>query len=252
MGAMYPILGRLPHILVYSYTVVWGVTILLTVGFTLWHSDKQPQLNGWFDGLLCMLAGALVGGRVGFIWANQNYFAEHPYEIPTIFAGGLLYHGALAGGMLCFWLWTRLTKRPFYPYAILLTPALLVAHTAGWLACLLEGCAYGRATFLSWYTADLPDSFGVYAIRYPTQLMGIMLCTLLTIIILRWVPPTGRRFWLALAGLNFIHGLIALWRGDTLPLLWGIRSDLLFAAFVCVVALIFALLLPHYQRITSL
>lgn len=245
---MYPILGRLPNILVYSYTVVWGVTILLAAGLMVWQSRKQPQLNGWFDGLLAILVGAIIGGRVGFIWANQSYFVEHPHEITEIFAGGLLYHGALGGGLLCFWLWTYLTKRPFARYATLLTPALLVAHTAGWLACLLEGCAYGRATFLNWYTADLPDSYGVYAIRYPTQFMGMMLCLLLTIAILRWGPANGRRFWLALAGLNVIHGLITFWRGDTMPLIGSIRSDLFLAAVVSVFALAMTFLTPRPQN----
>ena len=37
---------------------------------------------------------------------------------------------------------------------------------------LSEGCAYGRETTLGWLAADLPDSFGVYAVRYRRSFWG--------------------------------------------------------------------------------
>lgn len=228
--AMYPIIGRLPNILVYSYTVVWGATLLLTAALTYWQSQHRPNTKYWYDGFLWAIGGALLGGRGAFIWLNHSYFAENPARIWQIFSGGFFYHGALAGGLLLFWLWCLFAKRPFYPYATLLTPAVLWAHSAGWLACLLEGCAYGRPTFLTWYTADLPDSYGVYAVRYPTQLAGILLSLLAAVAILRLCPADGRRFWLALAVLNAIYGAITLWRGDSLPVWAEVRLDTLLAA----------------------
>lgn len=244
---MYPILGRLPNILVYSYTVVWAAALLLTAGWLIWRTRQQPSIGRWLDPFLAATVGGLLGGRLTFIWLNQPYFTQQPEEIWAAYNGGFTYHGALLGGLLFCALWCWLTKHSFTRYITLIAPAVPLLHAAGWLACLLEGCAYGATTFISWYAADLPDSFGVYAVRYQTQLAGILLSLLVLPLLDRLFPADGRRFWLTLALLNLIHAAISLFRADEILLISTLRLDLLLAILTTLLTLIITLISTTFK-----
>lgn len=217
---MYPILARFRWGFLYSYTAVWVITLLLALGQTAWL-NRQPhfQLPRWLDAVLAAVAGALLGGRLGFVLANLAYFQVHPDEAWQVWRGGYEFGGALLGAGLGFalWAWWLKPTRPWMSYADLLSPALALCYAGGWLACGLEGCGYGQTAFLGWATADLPDSFGVYAVRYPTQWWGLGAGLLLWLgsswLALRAMRP-GFLFWLTLLLLNVLHCLITLWRGD--------------------------------------
>lgn len=224
---MYPILARFSWGFLYSYTAVWGVAMLLALGQTAWLT-KRPhfRLKGWLDGALVAILGGLLGGRLGFLLANHAYFQLHPAEAWQVWNGGFNGVGVMWGAFVLFGLWGRLVKgqetRPWTDYADLFTPALALCYAAGWLACGLEGCGYGQETFLAWYTADLPDRFGVYAVRYPTQWWGMGAGVLLWLIS-SWGAyqprfahrPSGFRFWLTVLVLNVLHLFIMPWLAET-------------------------------------
>ncbi len=177
------------------------------------------------DGALVAGGGALVGGRAVFVWLNAAYFAENPVEAWQLGLGGLNYHGALVGGLAALWLWARLSRRPFWPYAGLMTPGLALLVAFGWAACAVEGCAYGRAAAPGLWAGDLPDDAGVYALRYRTQLAGAM-GALLVFAGAWWAAARLRPatlFWGTLGGLALVHAVVALGRGDASPVVLGVR-----------------------------
>jgi hypothetical protein len=117
-------------------------------------------------------------------------------------------------------------KRPFYLYAALLAPALALLNAFSWLACWLEGCGYGREAVLDgsfwrrWLTADLPDDFGVFGLRYQTQLVGMVLSLMVFGLIWwgngRW--SAHRLFWFTLFALSTMHALLYFGRGDVMSI----------------------------------
>lgn len=233
---MYPILGRYGPFFLYSYTVVMGLGLAAGIGLSAWFVKKEKdgqRFAGWLDGLLVSLAAALVGGRIGFVWANWSYFQERPDEIWLAWQGGLSYYGALIGGLLSFWLWTLWKRRKgwtqvsFTAYAALLMPGIVLAHLFGWLACWLEGCAYGQETVISWFSADLPDSFGVFAVRYQSQLFGfgLTLVVFLLEMFLRKRLNPSLFFWMMLGLICLAYGLVTLVRGDPVPIIGTFRLD---------------------------
>jgi phosphatidylglycerol:prolipoprotein diacylglycerol transferase len=141
---MNPIWGRYGPYFLYGYTVVLSLGIVLALGLTAALAHREA-VRGWLDGALAATAGALLAGRVAFVWLNRPYFAENPTEAWQLWLGGLNYHGALLGGLVGLWLWARLTSRPFGRYAGLFAPGLALLAAAGWAACAVDGCAYGRA-----------------------------------------------------------------------------------------------------------
>ena len=224
---MSDILARYGPFFLYTYSVV----LWLGAGAALGLAAALARPRGprdWFDGVLAAAAGAVLAGRGIFVRLNAEYFAENPSETWQLWLGGLNYHGTLLGGLVGLWLWARLTRRPFYPYAALLSPGMALLAAFGWAACSFEGCAYGLPTAPGLLTADLPDNLGVYAVRYRTQLFGALGSLAVLILSLgawRRARP-ARLFWGTLAGLSLVHAAVALGRGDPSPLVFDLRLDL--------------------------
>jgi len=244
---MYPILGRYGRFFLYSYTVMIGLGIMAGFALTAWRARRARAGDNWLagslDGLLVALVGGLVGGRIAFIGVHWHYFQQRPAEAWQIWQGGLSYHGALLAGLLALWIWWAIDGRQqesFSAYAALFAPGLALGSAFGWLACWLEGCAYGRETTLALWSATLPDHFGVFAVRYQTQLLGLgFSLTVFLLVIARhrhW--QSGRLFWFTLFGLSCGRLLVTLWRGDDVPTISTIRLDTFLEATLAFMSLI--------------
>ena len=223
---MYPILTRLGSFFVYSYTAVFAIGLGLCWAITRRQATQQ-NIAGWSDAALATLLSGWLGARLGFVLLNWGYFAERPSEIFQLWQGGLTAYGALVGGLLGLRLWCWWRKRPFLPYANLFSPALLLLIATGWTACWFEGCAFGAETTLGLLAANLPDTFGVFAVRYQTQLLG-MLLNLAAFGLLLWRQRRwgdGRLFAITLLTANLIHLGLTFLRGDAVPTLAGWRLD---------------------------
>lgn len=246
IAIMYPILGRIGPFLVYSYTVAIWAGIAGGLGFAYWFGRQRQLPWMWLDAVLVCVTTGLVGGRAGYVLREWAYFEGRLPAVVRVWEGGLAYHGALWAGLLGLggWLWWQ--KRPFWLTLDLLTPGLAWTHCCGWLGCWLAGCAYGRITvwrsalWLDWLAADLPDNFGVFALRYQTQLLGAGLALLILLILLRLrrrLAP-GVLFALGLALLSCSRIPVALLRGDPVRILAGVRVDLLLDVLMVVLALV--------------
>lgn len=235
---MYPILYRW-YFFIYSYTVLLALGLAAAIALTAWLARRLPA-PGWPDGLLAALLAAVAGGRIAFVWWEWDYFVLHPQEAWQVWRGGLGYHGALLAGLAALWLWARARRRPWGSYAGLLAPGLALGSAFGWLACYAEGCGYGRETLPGLLAADLPDAFGVLAMRYQTQLLGFALalvaCATAVWLLQRWSRTAV--FWYTLTVLSLGHLLIGPLRADPAPTLAGIRLDLWLDATLAISALI--------------
>lgn len=231
---MSDILARYGPFFLYSYSVILGLGLLLALGLSAVLA-RRAGLAGWLDGALAAAAGALLGGRVVFVWLNAAYFAENPAEAWQLWLGGLNYHGALLGGLMGLALWSRLTRRPLAAYAGLFAPGLALLAAAGWAACHVEGCAYGRPPAaglpqaLNVLVGNLPDDLGVFAARYRTQLAGLIGSLIVFALTLRAFGRTGPGllFWGTLGGLSLVRLVVASGRDDAALLVGVWRLDLL-------------------------
>lgn len=213
---MYPIVGRYGPYFLYSYMLVAGIGYLLALVLTAYLA-RQRRLTGWLDGVLWATVAALLAGRLAFVLLNIAYFAEHPSETWRLWLGGLNHHAALGAGLLAYWIWTRATGRSFAAYAGLIAPGLALLSSALWTACWFEGCAYGEESVPGLFTADRPDGFGVFAVRYRVQEAGALLSVGIAAIALwlgrRWPPLPV--FWLTLLLLSLSALGLSILRGDT-------------------------------------
>jgi phosphatidylglycerol---prolipoprotein diacylglyceryl transferase len=245
MLPMYPLAGRYGPFLIYSFTLVMWLGIAAALALAAWRARVRPT-PGWPDALLFSSVLALAGGRLVFVAAQWEYFQENTPEIFWLWRGGLSYHGALLAGLAALWLWSAWQKRSFGRYAALLAPSFVLLQAFGWSACWLDGCAYGRETSFGPLAAALPDHFGVVAVRYQTQLAGLI-WSLAVFFIVWWrdgrirdigSDGQGRLFWLALLLLSAGRFLIAFGRGDPVPEAGRWRLDIWLDGSLSVISLV--------------
>jgi phosphatidylglycerol:prolipoprotein diacylglycerol transferase len=239
-GYMHPVWIQNRFVLIYSYTAALGAGLLTAYALTWWLARR----DAWraVDGLLWALAGAVVGGRIGYVWLQWDYFATRRHDWLQFSQGGLLYHGAVVGALLTLGVWCAWRSAPLGLIGDRLTPGAVVVAASGWWACWLEGCAYGRETYLAWYSADLPDAFGIFAVRYQTHALGLLLTGLVGVLLVvgwrRAAVGRGILFGVVVMALSGVHLIVGAWRGDPFPTWLGWRVDMwLDAALVGVGAL---------------
>ncbi len=249
---MYPILARYGPFFLHSYTLLLALGIALTLALTAWLARRNP-LPHWLDGVLFAAAAALAGGRLTYVLVHLDYFRENTAETWQLWRGGLSYHGVLIAGLFALWLWSRRQNSPFSAYAALLSPAMALLSAAGWAACWFEGCGYGAQTTPGLLSASLPDDFGVFAVRYQTQLIGFAL-SLLLLPFLLWLRnrrTAAWQFWFALLTLSTIHGIVGLLRGDPMPQFLNWRVDVWLDFTLALFALIALLSSARNTRINN-
>ena len=220
---MRPVLFTLDRLVVHTYSVVMG--LFLIAGMVALAQQQRRQKDGRLDAGLWALALGLVGARLTHVATTWDYYVERPAEIFALGQGGFSLHGGLVAGLFALGLFAWVAGRQSGHYldrlsylAAALTPVIALGLVGGWLACLLGGCAYGRALPppQRWYTPDWPDLYGVHAFRLPSQLLGLALAVLLLAFSRRLSHHPG--LFLALYGAGDL--VIGFTRGD-LQLAWG-------------------------------
>ncbi|HSH01909.1 MAG TPA: prolipoprotein diacylglyceryl transferase family protein [Anaerolineae bacterium] len=234
---MYPIMGSYGSFFFYTLTFIIWSGLVASIALTIWLARRSPSPPPASPtAMLTTLTTALLLGRLAFILTNLPFFQEQPSQLLNLWQGGFYYPALILGALLALFAHARYHHHPLTPYLILVTPALLRLYTTGWLACYFEACAFGAVTSPSPLAADLPDDFGVLALRYQTQLIAVTFLTPLFLLSLyrwyRYPPPTlttAARFWFPLA---LLHLTLIPLRGDINPTGW-FSFDILFAALLC-------------------
>jgi prolipoprotein diacylglyceryltransferase len=183
---------------------------------------------------------------------NWAYFAAHTSEIWSLSSGGLNWHGALIGcllGALGMAQWRRLDVAHLRDSLALCLP---VAALVNWQACVAAACGYGvevrtLADYPSWLAIEAPDIYGIAAPRLNVPLLGIFWSLALgaLALLLAWRNALpGARLWLLSALYALGMALLSGFRGEYVPLWFGMRADqaldLIVAAWsvlLCVAAL---------------
>ena len=193
---MHPILFRLGSTIIYTYTILLDVGLVCGLVVACLEGKRRgiaPERI--VDAALWAVVAGIVGGRVGYVLANQEYFAENLREAFYIWEGGLAFQGAFLAGLLALFLYSAYHKLPFLALADTAALGLALGQVFGWLACLMSGCAYGleshgATSILARLSLDLPDIYGIHAPRFATQPLASALS--LAIFVLLWAT---RRRW---------------------------------------------------------
>lgn len=175
---MYPVLLDLGFFQLRSYGVFVALAILTGIWFSTREARrKELDASVVTDAAWLIVGAGLLGARLYYIaFSHPAYYLAHPFEMLAVWHGGLSVHGALLGGLLAG-VW-HLYRRglPFWRFADLVAPALILGQTVGQIACLLNGDTYGRPTTLPWaITFTDPQAMAPLGVAlHPIQLYELL------------------------------------------------------------------------------
>lgn len=136
--------------------IAWyGIIIVGSAMVAAWLAEREAKRHGddpehvWNALLLCLILG-MVGARLYHVVSSLDYYLEHPVEILNTRQGGLAIYGAVAGGALGLWLYTRQHKMSFAHWADIAAPGLVLAQSIARWGNFLNQELYGFPTTMPW------------------------------------------------------------------------------------------------------
>jgi phosphatidylglycerol:prolipoprotein diacylglycerol transferase len=221
-----------------SNTYVWLFSLGAFASF-LWlaWADPIPKKTqsslpaiARIDAGLTVFVVGLLGARLGYVLMQFHFYSSHPEEILKFWNGGLTWSGGAVGVILGLSIYTIFSHHPFWRLADTLAMPAVLFSFALWFGCMLDGCTFGKPSDFVSLTPVLKDSLGTKLHRWPTQSTGaIFSLGILTILerVRLQKPSEGIIASLGLSLIAAVNFLLAFFRGDSVPILYGIRSDAL-------------------------
>jgi len=206
-----------------TYPFMYSLAILVGGGLALWRlrnfTENPREL---WNGVLLSLAALLVGLFLPAVLESRlrsliNGEPPGPVAIRV-------YYG-LGTSLLVAYGYTRFRRLPFWGTIDRTIPAFALGYSIARLGCLAAGCCGGRETDAAW-ALYLPDEHGIWAMRYPTQILSCAFQFLLFTGLSMGKPPTGLHLpaWLKMEGtISLLYILLFCLERFTLEFL---RADL--------------------------
>jgi len=223
---MHPVLFRWRGYTLYWYSALVWLGILLGMVYAHWRGRRAGCRDiQVLDGALWALVGGLAGARVAYVIPNWVDYTGRPAALLSFWGGGLVFQGGLIGGALALLLYSLYAQLPFLSLVDLAAPAVSLAQSVGWVGALIHGAHYGlimRSPLSIW----LPDLYGIYGPRFPTQLLACLLGLLLFFVLHRLSErelPAGILALFYLLGNGIGHFLLEFTRADEVPYLGLLR-----------------------------
>ena len=143
----------------------YGIILMLAAVAAAVLAERQARRKGMdselvWDGLIWVLIGGILGARLWHILTpapsmveqgiTTLYYLTHPLDALAIWRGGLGIPGAVIGGGIALYLFTRKRGENFGEWADIVAPGLALAQAIGRLGNFVNQELYGRPTDLPW------------------------------------------------------------------------------------------------------
>ncbi|MDQ5977473.1 MAG: phosphatidylglycerol---prolipoprotein diacylglyceryl transferase [Verrucomicrobiota bacterium] len=154
------------------------------------RAGRSPfGLNTITDLMTYLIAGVLVGGRLGyFLFYQPGTLLSEPLALFRVWEGGMASHGGFLGVLFALWLFARRQQMPLFHVSDLVVSTVPLGLGLGRLANFLNGELWGKATDVSWAVVFSATGGGNVP-RHPSQLYEAALEGFLLLVFLQG------RFW---------------------------------------------------------
>jgi len=135
--------------------------LMYLVGFVLFamlgkRRARQNLLTGWHprdvdDMLFYGVLGVIVGGRLGYVlFYKPLYYLAHPFEILSIWQGGMSFHGGFLGVLIALLLFAQRRGKRWLDVTDFVAPLIPLGLAAGRIGNFINGELWGRVTDVPW------------------------------------------------------------------------------------------------------
>jgi len=143
----------------------YGIIVMLGAIAAAWLASREARRRGenselvW-DGLVWVLIGGIIGARIWHILTppesmvavgiTTRFYLTHPLDALAIWNGGLGIPGAVIGGVLALYIFTRNHKLNFGVWLDIVAPSLALGQAIGRWGNYFNQELYGQPTSLPW------------------------------------------------------------------------------------------------------
>ncbi len=141
---------------VFGFEVRWyglliAIAVLLGTILALREAKRKGvKEESIIDMLLFAVPGAIIGARLYYVIFQWDYYSQNPGEILNLRGGGLAIHGAIIGGALVAYVFTKVKKMNFFTIADIVAPSLILGQAIGRWGNFANQEAHGGPTDLPW------------------------------------------------------------------------------------------------------
>lgn len=141
---------------IFGRPIYWyGIFVALGFLAAMFHWNRAARRLGLPESLgsdlafVTMIAG-ILGARAMYVVANWDDYSQHPWSIPRIDQGGLIFYGGFLAAAVAIAIMARIRNIPTWTLGDFTVSALPLGHAFGRIGCLLNGCCYGAPCALPW------------------------------------------------------------------------------------------------------
>ena len=141
---------------VFGIDIMWyGVLMALAMILCVLIALKEgKRVNISEDDLLNLaiiaIPSGLLGARIYYVIFNWSWYSNHLSEILNFRGGGMAIHGALIGGILAGFIYTKIKKINFFKMADTVMIGIPLGQAIGRWGNYINGEAHGGPTNLPW------------------------------------------------------------------------------------------------------
>ena len=143
----------------------YGIILMLATLAGAWLASAEARRRGQdteivWDGLIWVLVGGILGARIWHILTpppsmveqgiTTIYYLTHPLDALAIWRGGLGIPGAVIGGIIALYLYSRRRKLDFILWLDISTPGLALGQAIGRWGNFINQELYGKPSNLPW------------------------------------------------------------------------------------------------------
>ncbi len=157
------------------YGLLIASAVLLGVALSQYLAKKRginPETIG--DMVIWLVIAAIPCARLYYVLFEWQAYANRPGDIFAIWQGGIAIHGAILGGTLAAWLFSRVNRLSFWQIADVVAPSLILGQAIGRWGNFFNSEAFGSPTDLPWKLfiplANRPANYREFEYFHPTFL----------------------------------------------------------------------------------
>lgn len=165
---MYPEILRIGSLTVHSYGLMIALAILVAA-IAIYREAPREKIDPdhVLEAVIVAAIFGLLGSRILYVALNWGYYSTKPLSAILTQFEGLTFYGAMFGGVIALFIWSRWRQFGFLKMADLLAPYLALGYAFGRVGCFLNGCCYGKEATVPW---ALPINMADAVLRHPVQL----------------------------------------------------------------------------------
>ena len=221
--------------------ILGGICAVITT--CLIAKRRKVTTDEAIDLALWTIPLSIIFSRVYFVLLNLTNYTANPISMLYIWEGGLALPGAILGGLLGVFIYSRIRKRRFLRYADVVIPGVLLAQAIGRWGDFFNQMSYGpqitNPAHLWFPLGVLIDVNGTC--HYALFFYEFVWCILLFAVVLMLFKKfrhDGDAFLFYLIFYSLERAIIEQFRVDALTL-GGVRVTQVLCGVVCLAALVF-------------